>query len=685
MGKSGGKKKKGSKSGEPSESADEKDTAVSIAMAEELKDEGNRLFQKRDHEGAMIKYEKALKLLPKDHIDIPYLRSSMAACYMQMGIGEFPRAIKECDLALESFPKYSKALLKRARCYESLNKLDLAFKDVNSVLNIETNNIMALEIAQRVKKELEKKGLKVDGEAIVLAPEYVEPPPSSKVIKEKRKKKIDKDKEKKAEDQVVVEDTVCNSEEVKEEVTMRTIKLVFGEDIRCVHVPSNCSILQVRDIIQDRFPSLKAVLIKYKDQEGDLVTITSTVELRWAEASAEPQGSIRLYVVEVNPEHEPLLDRVEVNTLGRNKKSIVKNGNARNVGEMQTGSSHIDDWIIQFARLFKNHVGFNSDAYLDLHEMGMKFYSEAMEDTVTSKAAQNYFDTASEKFQEMAALALFNWGNVHMSTARKRVLIEENDSKENVLAQVKTAYEWAQKEYVKAGIRYKEALRIKSDFYEGHLALGQQQFEQAKLSWYYAIGTKVDLETWPSSEVLQLYNSAEDNMEKGFKMWEEMEEESLSKILESNKVNKTSKWGKVKVQLHKMGLEGPFKYISVEEASEHAANMRSQINLLWGTILYERSIVEFKLGIPVWDECLEAAVEKFELAGASQTDITIMLKSHCSIKTAVEGLDFKMDEIVQAWNEMYDAKRWQSGIPSFRLEPLFRRQVSKLHHILEHI
>lgn len=47
------------------------------------------------------------------------------------------------------------------------------------------------------------------------------------------------------------------------------------------------------------------------------------------------------------------------------------------------------------------------------------------------------------------------------------------------------------------------------------------------------------------------------------------------------------------------------------------------------------------------------------------------------------GLGFKIDEIVQAWNEMYEAKKWQSGVPSFRLEPLFRRRASRLHDALE--
>lgn len=50
----------------------------------------------------------------------------------------------------------------------------------------------------------------------------------------------------------------------------------------------------------------------------------------------------------------------------------------------------------------------------------------------------------------------------------------------------------------------------------------------------------------------------------------------------------------------------------------------------------------------------------------------------------ISGLGFKIDEIVQAWNEMYEAKRWKSGVPSFRLEPLFRRRIPRIYQALEH-
>lgn len=709
--KSGESSGKEGKVGENSPKAYDKDTAVFISMSRELKDEGNKLFQKRDYEGAMLKYEKAIKLLPRNHIDVSYLRSNMAESYMQMGLGEYPRAIHECNLALEVTPKYSKALLKRARCYEALNRLDFAVRDVNTVLKMEPNNVMATEIAERVRTVIEKKGIKTNDVPIDLVVEYVEPPcasPAPKVMKEKPRKKkgkivekveeevekgtdekIAKEKveekngddrtqernnkenveEKKAEDKLVVEEKISNG--IGEEPT-RNVKLVFGEDIRWAQLPFSCSILQLREVICDRFPSLNAVLIKYRDPEGDLVTITTNEELRWAEASAELHGSLRLYIVEVNPDQDPFYGKVSTKHKSLNGGGIMGNGK-----RIEMGPTCIEDWIIQFAQIFKNHVGFNSDAYLDLHELGIKLYSEAMEETVTSEEAQDLFHTAAEKFQEMAALALFNCGNVHMSSARKRVYFSEDASRKSILAQVKTAYDWAQKEYLEAGKKYEEALRIKPDFYEGILALGKQQFEQAKLSWYYAVGTNVDLENWPSAqEVLQLYNNAEDNMERGMQMWEE---DAGLRLKELSKTNK------VKTLMQDFGLEGLYKDVSAEEAAVQAANMRSQINVFWGTMLYERSIMEFKLRLPVWQECLEVAVEKFELAGASPTDIAVMVKNHCSNNTTLEGMGFNIDEIVQAWNEMYEAKRWKSDVPSFRLEPLLRRRVSKLYHALEHV
>lgn len=650
------------------------DETIFTDMAQELKEEGNKLFQRREHERALLNYEKAIKLLPRGHPDVAYLHSNLAACYMQMSPPDHYRAINECNLALDASPRYSKALLKRARCFEALGRLDLAYRDVAKVLAVEPNNLTAIDVGDRVKKAMDEKGIVMDDKEAMPSPEEV----VAAAPKQKpRKKKGRKAAAKAAAAAVEEEEEAKVVEPVKEvEEPPRQVKLVFGEDIRWAQVPASCSLAQLREAVRSKFPGLKAVLVKYKDKEGDLVTITNQDELKWAEDLAEPGSSLRLYVTEANPEHEPYLDDTNSGPLERNVNSDNGSTRSNRQDEDRSTVTCIDDWIVQFARLFKNHVGVSSDEYLDLHEVSMKLYTEAIEDTITTEEAQEVFQLAESNFQEMAALAFFHWGNVHMSRARKRLLLPGDSPQESVLEQVKEAYEWAKEEYNKAGRRYEEAVKAKPNFFEGFLALAHQHFEQAKLSWYYAIGSSVDLDTWPSSEVLELFNKAEDNMERGTEMWEEMEEQRLKNRSKPSQEN---------VVLEKMGLDEYIKDVSTDDAAEQASNMRSQINILWGMLLYERSVVEFKLGLPMWEDCLMAAIEKFKLGGASATDIAVLVKNHCANETAQDGLGFKIDEIVQAWNEMYDIKRWLRGVPSFRLEPLFRRRVPQLHTALEHI
>ncbi|TVU42449.1 hypothetical protein EJB05_08854, partial [Eragrostis curvula] len=747
------------------------DEAVFLELSRELKDEGVRLFNRRDYEGAAFKYDKAAQLLPSGRrVEAAQLRASIAQCYMRMSPGEYHRAIHECNLALEAAPRYSRALLRRASCFEALGRPDLAWRDVETVLRWEPGNRAALEISRKVRADLEAQGVAVslDGENV--------PPEEGKckkshnnfdsVTERQRENHVDVDnkhgnylvspeeeagrtkqdseerhmvrmelngaydmKEKQADQRQIngigiqhmcghetnglqMQENNMEKKEEKDTDNKRSkyssskkktrlkegkqkshsyvksenhvedyidvkgekgmdVKLVFGEDIRCAQIPPNCSLSQLRQIVQNKFPSLKALLIKYKDKEHDLVTITRSEELRWAHNQANLEGPMRLYVVEVDPIQELGVDGVKRRpssaSLEKNFYALTGNGRI-----WHDDKHYVDGWMVQFAQLFKNHVGFSSDAYLDLHEIGIRFYYEAMEDTIDIEDAQEIFQVAELKFQEMAALSFYSWGNVHMSRARKRPCLPENASLEFVLEQVKISYEWVCTEYAKAGAMFQEAVKTKGDFFEGLIAIGQQQFEQAKLSWYYSLACKIDMGT----EVLELFNHAEDNMEKGMDIWERKEILRLRSLCKPNKE---------KVVIQKMELEGFMKDLLPDEAFQEASNIRSHINILWATILYERSVVEFNLGLPSWEESLGIAMEKFKIGGASLSDINVIVKNHCANETTKEGLSFKVEEIVQAWNEMYDAKNWQSGATTSRLQPIFQRRAPKLHHILEHL
>ncbi|KAL5206838.1 hypothetical protein ABZP36_035047 [Zizania latifolia] len=746
--------------------------------AAELKEEGTRLFQRRGYEEAAGKFDMAIKLLPKGRHDddVAFLHCSIAACYMHMDPEELERAVDECNLALEASPDYTNALLKRARCFEALDRLDLSGEDVRKVLSLEPNNVTALELSESIRESMEEKDAALLAEKQAVSPED----PAAVLATERIKRKVSRkfrnsiveeavwetvhDEEAQESDEVAATEEKpgesshvqssgrteendaeqmnntrhgdddeklgevirltheqCSHGESNDEpkqqhssllmeemrvsqklgqdkhhkhhkemhlkgsqdehesyrqkhtdqkhdeklgrrangsrekhfldrqqeercslkptghgrdrhkkhigqnhsdgssrAAMKSVKFVCGDDIRIVAIPENITLMQLMDIARYKYsPHLKSILLKFMDKEGDLVTITSTEELRWVE-ELDPQKPIRLYIKEVAPDREITRDLVmpvtSCNMSERNRHAISECGSSRHDSEK---NSYTDDWMVQFARLFNNHVGFDSDTYVDLRDLGMRLYYEAMEETITSEEAQEIFQAAEAKFQEMTALAMFNWGNVHMSRAKKRLFLSEDASQESVLFQVKNAYEWACAEYVKAGKKFEEAVDVKPDFYEGLIALGQQQFEQAKLSWRYADACKIVMGT----EVLELFNHAEDNMEKGIEMWEG---------IEYLRVKGLSKSKKEKILLDKLGLNGHVKEFSADEAFEQASNMRSQLNISWGTILYERSVVEFKLGLSSWEESLTEAIEKFKTGGASLADISVMIKNHCA-------------------------------------------------------
>ncbi|KAI3698174.1 hypothetical protein L6452_31286 [Arctium lappa] len=693
------------------------DSTIFLKRAHELKEEGNKRFQGRDFVGALEQYENALKLTPKTHPDRAVYHSNRAACLMQMKPIDYKLVISECSMALQVQPRYVRALLRRARAFEAVGKLEMAMLDVQTLLTAEPNHRDALEIARRLRapvvgaqQDLQSRpspaalgasairGAPIAGLGPCLPTRPVSKKiglsgsvgiPNNKVDKTYPVPPIEIDQEVKTTQmpKLVLKPSgggsnksSANVDKVNQKekpislklptsevaIQWRPLKLVYGHDIRLSQMPVNCNCKVLREIVSKRFPSSKSVLIKYKDDDGDLVTITSTRELRFAESIAdglflpdkEPDvekfesfGILKLHIVEVSPEQEPpLLEEVEEveeekpveiediegDNSGSHSISESDQKTEKEADKIEKSASsddpelkevEMDDWLFEFAQLFRTHVGIDPDAHIDLHELGMEICSEALEETVTSEEAQILFDKAASKFQEVAALAFFNWGNVHMCAARKRIPIDDSGDQEVVATRLQAAYDWVKEKYTLAREKYEEALSIKPDFYEGLLALGQQQFEMAKLYWSFVVAKKDDLSKWDPSETLKLFDSAEEKMKSATEMWEKLEEQRAREA--KDPISKKEELLKKKSKIS--------NDVSGDEAAEQAAVMRSQIYLFWGNMLFERSQVESKLGLTGWEKNLDTAVERFKLAGASEVDISTVLKNHCSNAEAVEG------------------------------------------------
>ncbi|VFQ88919.1 unnamed protein product [Cuscuta campestris] len=680
----------------------EVDSSNLLKRALELKEEGNNRFQAKDYVGALQQYENALKLTPKTHPDIAVFHSNRAACLMQMRPIDYDAVIHECSMALQVQPQFVRALLRRARAYEAVGKYDMAMRDVQMLLNADPSHQDALDIAGRLRTALGPPrpeaqqdlqshpspaalGASAVGSAPIAGlspclparpgPKKQPPsvgtsslPPNNNIKHHPVKPIIDNGHQAKVQLPVVVLKPSSGSpkpnidpvkDDQKEHAMMtsvqskpaavicwRPLKLVYDHDIRLAQMPQNCSFRELRDIVTKRFPMSKSVLVKYKDGDGDLVTITSTAELRLAESSVvDPVGTLKLHIVEVSPEQEPPLleeeveeekpvesDTVVESDITKTENDVTDKGKSGTSGDLETKEVEMDDWLFEFAQLFRTHVGIDPDAHIDLHELGMELCSEALEETVTSEEAQALFDKAALKFQEVAALAFFNWGNVYMCAARKRIPIEDPGSKELLASQLQSAYDWVRDKYSLAKTKYEEALQIKPDFYEGLLAIGQQQFEMAKLQWSFVLAKKEDLSKWDPTETFKLFDIAEEKMNVATEMWEKHEEQRAKELKDPDRSKRDEVLRRRKKQGN--GLPDTETEISAEEAAEQTALMRSQIHLFWGNMLFERSQIECKLGLDGWEKNRDTGVERFKLAGASESDIATVLKNHCSNQEA---------------------------------------------------
>ncbi|GFZ10643.1 octicosapeptide/Phox/Bem1p (PB1) domain-containing protein [Actinidia rufa] len=715
------------------------ESSIFLKRAHELKEEGNRKFQNKDFVGALEQYDKALKLTPKTHPDRAVFHSNRAACLMQMKPIDHDTVIAECSMALQVQPQFVRALVRRARAFEAIGKYEMAMQDVNTLLGADPNHVDALEIARRLREgvgprqeaqqDLQSRpspaalgasavrGAPVSGLGPCLparpVPKKAVTSPVGSVISPNNKQDkpqplppADNRTEVKTQlSKLVLKPSngstrsIATKNDQKEgtssslslathglilerAIRCRSLKLVYDHDIRLAQMPVNCNFRVLRDIVGSRFPSSKSVLIKYKDNDGDLVTLTCTAELRLAESFVdnlipkEPEtdktdsiGMLRLHIVEVSPEQEPpVLEEEEEKPLESEGMKEDESGSQSSLGDLgvetvdtvidkpdkedtkeKPGASEdpeckeveMDDWLFEFAQLFRTHVGIDPDAHIDLHELGMELCSEALEETVTSEEAQSLFDKAALKFQEVAALAFLNWGNVHMCAARKRIPIDDLSAKELVATQIQEAYDWVRGKYSLAKEKYEEALSIKPDFYEGLLALGQQQFEMAKLHWSYILAKKEDLSEWDPTETIKLFDSAEEKMKTATELWEKLEEQRASELKDPSANEREELLKRRKREGSGNGVEssgiGGQVEISSEEAAEQAAVMRSQIHLFWGNMLFERSQVECKLGSSGWKKNLDDSIERFKLAGASEGDISTVLKNHCSKGGAVKG------------------------------------------------
>ena len=593
-------------------SSKEKDAAKNeiasfSAKAAKLKHEGDAHFGKRNLREALHAYERALQMTLAGTEERAALHSNRAACFLLDN--KFQNAAREASSALDQVPGFKPALMRRAKALESLGIHDKAAKDYEAAFKLdgseETRRKMAEAKANHAaRKSGGRRAVKPGGRV----PASVQAANAAAARRQQQ--------------QQPPPDLVLNC--------------TFEESKKSLTVPISSRFADIVAAVKAKFSEALgdgAVALKYRDFEGDFVTVTSRTDLRSAlstavsalereakrtgkPSSVAPGGlaPVELEVVRVASAPSETPDNVTPENVGR---ADAAPGDDDDRGE---DVIEIDEWLLTFATLFREHLGEAgaTEGPLDLRAVGLEKCCEALEEAVGTEKAKALLASAAEKFQEAAAAAIFNWGNVHVCASRKLVDTSEPSATEGaaesqsapseaaLAAAASTHMARIDDEYAKAVERYTQSLAIKSDFYEASIAWGQQAFERGK--------------------VLHVASKSGDDAEAKGKL--AADADAMFALAE----------GKFQESLGMIPKEEAEASTSGDAAApaEEGLSLKSQILVLWGNVLFERSQVKHHRDAKDWQADCDAAVAKFQDAGCVRADIVRALMNHTSGKWAEE-------------------------------------------------
>ncbi|RLN91294.1 hypothetical protein BBJ28_00018276 [Nothophytophthora sp. Chile5] len=98
----------------------------------QLKHNGNERFKRGEYREAVRFYSEAVEIDAQHDEYCAIIYCNRAAA--QMGLERYHTALRDCDEALQRKAQYSRALLRRARCYVALSKFQEAVKDFDRYL-----------------------------------------------------------------------------------------------------------------------------------------------------------------------------------------------------------------------------------------------------------------------------------------------------------------------------------------------------------------------------------------------------------------------------------------------------------------------------------------------------------------------------------------------------------------------
>lgn len=352
--------------------------------------------------------------LCKDPKELAVLHNNKAACHLKAG--RWKDAVKECTNALRADDTLMKARLRRAKAFERGNMVREAFEDYHVI------NATDLKTHETQQAEARLGGIlnAAANRAANGAPAARQQPPPAIQFK------------------------FCLDDDI------RVVRFGGGS------VPSYAYLL---DIAHSKYSEVtEPFKLSYKDGEGQLITIRESEDVNVAMTpvvtmlrAAAAQGDhgpklpahlvVKFFLTKVPESEVPAPPEAEVEELRRFKEQqatfykllqerIAEQERLEAAGQAQgeqSAAMGLDEWILQFAQLFRDATNIDFDRHIDLNSLGQEKLSAAMNASLNSEQAEPLFQEAILKFKEQISMGIYNWGQALATIARKHLDGERSD------------------------------------------------------------------------------------------------------------------------------------------------------------------------------------------------------------------------------------------------------------------
>jgi hypothetical protein len=242
-------------------------------------------------------------------------------------------------------------------------------------------------------------------------------------------------------------------------------------------------------------------------------------------------------------------------------------------------------------------------------------------DAETEAQAQEVLDAAIAQFQRGAAVSMFNWGNVFMCQARKKMdggrepPVEEGDPPGAAIA-VAHDFEGVEATLELAKSRFEWALKLHPQHHDSRVALAQRRYERARLLTA-AAGLSGEGKVAKGHDAAKRTAEAEAEFSGATADYETV----LASLPEEKRVKTEEEEAAFQLLVDEAIARGE------EPPSDEEPSMKSQVKVMLGNTCFEHSQMRARAGTE-WKSLLDKSLAYFAEAGCAQADIDAAMKMH---------------------------------------------------------